>query len=43
MLNHSGGGLCNTCHPDVDPYGTTITNPAAHVNGVIEESCAPCH
>jgi predicted CxxxxCH...CXXCH cytochrome family protein len=44
VLNHSGGGGCNTCHPDVDSTGTTITVPQMHVNGYIDETnCGACH
>ena len=42
---------CTFCHYDVaDDRGTTITNPAAHINGVVDvrvretdPDCAACH
>jgi predicted CxxxxCH...CXXCH cytochrome family protein len=46
---HGGGNNCNLCHPDVDAAGTTITNPALHINGTVEvqaafkSSCFGCH
>jgi hypothetical protein len=46
---HGGGNGCNLCHPDVDAAGTTITNLAMHLNGVVDvqatykSSCFNCH
>jgi predicted CxxxxCH...CXXCH cytochrome family protein len=46
---HGGGNGCNLCHPHVDATGTTILNPALHVNGIIEvqptwkTTCFNCH
>jgi len=49
---HNGGNDCALCHPDVtgaSGRGTAITNPALHVNGVVDvlpkwrSSCFNCH
>lgn len=48
-LGHGGGTNCDLCHPDANSTGTAITNPALHVNGVIDlapqfkSSCFNCH
>jgi predicted CxxxxCH...CXXCH cytochrome family protein len=36
---------CNGCHPHVNQSGTGFTDPALHINGVIDVSfgCASCH
>ncbi len=48
----AGANECQFCHPDatgVNQQGTTITNPAAHANGVIDvhatftSACFSCH
>jgi predicted CxxxxCH...CXXCH cytochrome family protein len=46
-----GNNACNFCHYDVaNAAGTAITNPAAHINGVVDvknrdtdPDCAACH
>jgi len=47
--SHGGGNSCDLCHPDVNAAGTAITNPALHLNGVVDvasqwkSSCFNCH
>jgi predicted CxxxxCH...CXXCH cytochrome family protein len=50
--SHGGGNDCQICHPDAvgsSGVGTAITNPAQHVNGVVEvapqwkTTCFYCH
>jgi hypothetical protein len=49
--NHgaAGGANCDLCHPDANAAGTAITNPALHVNGVVDlapqwgPKCQWCH
>ena len=44
FMEHSGGNTCDTCHPGVNTAGTGFTDPAWHVNGVIDETdCTACH
>jgi predicted CxxxxCH...CXXCH cytochrome family protein len=43
-FRHSNkSGACNGCHKDTDATGSTVTNPALHVNGVIDGLCSQCH
>ncbi|MBI5067105.1 MAG: CxxxxCH/CxxCH domain-containing protein [Deltaproteobacteria bacterium] len=42
-FNHEGGNSCSSCHRDTNSAGTAITNPALHVNGVVNGKCTDCH
>jgi len=42
-FNHDGGNSCSSCHRDTNAGGTAITNPALHVNGVVNGKCTDCH
>lgn len=46
---HGGGTSCNLCHPHVNAAGTGFTDPAKHVDGIVDvqpdwgSSCYGCH
>ncbi len=48
-MGHGGGTNCDLCHPDANADGTALTDPAKHVNGVVDvaaeykASCFNCH